>query len=34
MAASAMNSPACSATQNGCTASGTWALENRTIDSS
>ncbi len=34
MAAAAMNSPACSAAQNGCTASGTWALENRTIDSS
>ena len=30
-AASAMNSPACSAAQNGCTASDTWALENRAI---
>jgi hypothetical protein len=30
-AASAMNSPACSAAQNGCTASGTWALKNRAI---
>jgi hypothetical protein len=26
-----MNSPACSAAQNGCTASATWALENRAI---
>jgi hypothetical protein len=26
-----MNSPRWSAAQNGCTASATWALENRTI---
>src|SRR6266496_4469769 len=29
-----MNSPACSAAQNGCTTSGTWALTNRAIHSS
>jgi hypothetical protein len=33
-AASAMNSPRCSAAQNGCTTSGTWALTNRAIGSS
>ena len=33
-AASAMNSPRCSAAQNGCTTSGTWALTNRAIHSS